>query len=1025
MFSFRRKPFRGARTARRIFLTSCAAAALACGTSAGLPQNLPTGLPPDLLLSPFDAEFVWVERWGSNDAWGNAAMWRTGAQVDAAVEGDNSVLILNRDIYRDTLQELPVPEGSPPDSAGARIWVGTAEPEGESGNDNIDVGGTFTLGDLTVQNVSAGVGRSFRSGGVLVFDSGDPARNARIVHLGDAASDGDDMNIREATDIRLDSHTEVYLLNTGAPFRVRDQSRIFGVGDLILNPGDHVAYSGERTGQGPEIERELRVEDFGRIATEGRILVNAARLRLTGFADIGGASEIVVNPGGQLMLDRSGVVAYALGAGSIRINSAGHEMDDGSNGALRQQAGEPGDVATVVNSVEVMGDSRLHARNAGTLVLTGDISGIGELRKTGEGTLRLEGLVRNTGGWEITNGTVEVVRTNGLPEGPLRFGSPENRRTLVLAGDQTVTLLDGDSPDPDDPGAENTLTLHLAPETVLTVDQAKVVEGEAEIDTRFQGEITGAGGFTKTGEGIFRFTRWPKAYTGPTTVGQGVLALSESAALAQTASVDVQAGGQLRLTTSGDDVRYRFGGPLTLAGDGRGGAITVGEERGILGALRYDPGSGEHTATLESGVVIAEDTTVHVNGIDKTLVLEGALSGAGTLKRSGGGDLVLRGESTLTGGTRIENGITRVQSGSALGSGPMQFVDATMSATVDLDIGGEQVVADLFGGSTEDALFVRGGTRLVIGGGTASADAPFRGVVTGGGSITKRAGGAWHFSGFLSGLSELRAESGTVRLTTGGSQIGALRIESGAEGVFEGTFSSVPLHVDGRWTVEHAAENGAVFSGAPVTVSGEMRFAASLGTGTAPVRVDQDLVFAAGARIAVPGAAVPAEGEVVYSLVSAGGTVQGLDQAVVIAPGGARGDLEMDGGVLTVRLTAGDSATAALVDVMGSFGVRGDGVYVSPWLGDFEAPDFSADVRWILPHEQTWWWAAPGASGSDAWFYDVVLGWIRTGGDVYPFVYAHDFSAWMYYGLNTADNRLFYLYDDEPGWIEAPFAPEN
>ncbi|MCC5806317.1 MAG: autotransporter-associated beta strand repeat-containing protein [Opitutales bacterium] len=1003
----------------------CAVVSLSCGSeagAAGLPQNLPAALPPDLLLTPFDADFVWAERWGSNDAWGNAAMWRTGAQLDTAVGGDNSVLILNRGIYRETLQELPVPDGSPPDAAGARVWVGTAEPEGESGNDNIDVGGTFTLGELTVQNVSVGVGRSFRSGGVLVFDSGDPARNARIVHLGDESSGGDDMNIREATDIRLDSHTEMFLLNTGSRIRVRDQSRIFGTGDLILNPGDHIAYAGEATGQGSAIERELRVEDFGRIATEGRILINAARLRLMDFGDIANASEILVNPGGQLMLDRSGAVAYALGIGFLRINSEGHEMDGGDNGALRQQAGEPGDVASVVNPVEVIGDSRLHVRNAGSLVLTGDISGIGELRKTGEGTLRLEGLARNTGGWEITNGTVEVVRANGLPEGPLRFGSPENRRTLALSGDQTVTLLDGDAPDPDEPDAENTLVLNLAPESTLTVDQAKLSEGDAEDDTRFQGAITGGGGFTKTGDGILRFTRWPKAYTGPTTVDKGVLAVSESAALAQTDFIDIYAGGQLRLTSSGDGVRYRFGGPLSLAGEGRGGDITVGVERGILGALRYDPGGGEHTATLESEVVIPEDATIHVNGLDKTLILEGPLSGNGTLTRSGGGDLILRGENSLTGGTRIENGITRVQAGSSLGTGPLQFVDVDVSATVDLDNGGEQVVADLFGGSTEDALFVRSGTRLVIGGDGGSTAEPFRGVITGGGSIALRAG-EWHCAGFLSGLSELLAESGMLRLSTGGSQIGELRVDSAAEAVLEGTFSSVPLSVDGRWTVEHAAEHGAVFT-STVSVSGEVRFAGSLDA-AAPLRVDQNLVFAEGARISVPGAIVPAEGESVYSLASVGGSVQGLENVLVLAPAGAQGVLEMTDGVLSVRLSAEDGAPAELVDVMGSFAIAGDGTYESPWLGVFEAPGFSANVRWILPYEQTWWWAAPGASGGDAWFYDIALGWVWTGESVYPFVYADDFSAWMYYGLNTTDHRLFFLYDDEPGWIEAPFAPES
>lgn len=632
--------------------------------SGGLPQNLPAGLPGDLLLSPFEGDRVWVERWGSNGPWSDGGLWRTGAQVGGhpEVSFDNAVLIEDRDLYRGSLQGI-LPAPGVPNAPGVRVWVGTASPEAASGNDNIDVTSAFTVGALTVQNVSVGAGRSFRNGGTIAFDSGDPLQPARFVQLGDESSTGADVNIRGGTRMRLDSPTEFFLLNTASRFRVRDNSQIFGTGDLFLNPGEANAYTGTATGQGAVIQRELRVEDTGRIATSGEIHIGAARLRLIDSADIINAAGIFIHPEGQLRLDRTGTVAYDLGGGPITLNSEGHLMDDESNGALRQQAPGVGDVATVANVLVVAGDARVHAREAGTLRLTGAVSGPAELRKTGEGILRLEGVLSNLGGLNLSNGTAVLTAANRLQGVPLRFATAANMRRLTVTGDQTVSLLDGDSPDPSEPGAVNTLVLELGSAgTTFSVDQAMLLDADGdETSTRFQGEITGAGGFLKEGDGILRLTRWANTYTGPTTIAQGVLEVSASAAPVNTASLVVEEGGQLRLTTSGIGVFYPFGGPLTLAGMGRGGNATEGEGQGVRGALRYDPGAGQHSAVIARGVTLSADAGIHINGSDRSLVLTGDLSGPGALIKSGAGALVLEGTASHGGGSVVENGRLSVE----------------------------------------------------------------------------------------------------------------------------------------------------------------------------------------------------------------------------------------------------------------------------------------------------------------------------------------------------------------------------
>lgn len=706
-------------------------------TSAGLPAFLPANLPTDLLLNPIDADLYWVERWDSNDFWANPDVWQNPQDIlnhpDVAASGlgfdflfryrwifrdDNYQHALANGFIADAFDDLGLPGHVPagyalreierelgqpqliPNSAGTRAWVFAASdtfPGG--GNDNIDVTGTFTIGELTVQNSSNDSGRSFRGGGTIIMDSGDPLKNARFVLLGTdreitghEVADGlydnwsDDVNFRAGTNLQLNSNLEMYLLaEVGAPrFRLRGSSRITGTGDLIINPGNAADYADTGSGNVGQIRRELRVEDSGRIATFGDIYINAARVRLGRdnvageSADIINTSGIFIGEEGQLRLDRRGTVVYDLnhaGGAVITINSAGHLMDDDSNGAIRQHGREDPtfsnlDIATIRNDIVVAGDSRIHARNQSTLILEGDITGPGEIRKTGEGFLVLKGN-NSFGGTVVGNGTLTIDSADALPVGPLRFANRDNTRTLNLFGSHVVTSLDGSAPDPAEPGSSNNLVLNLGPAgTSFTVNQAIFFDSEGDEDsTRFQGDIAGAGDFIKDGDGVLRFTRWAKTYTGATIINQGVLEVSESAALADTSGITVNSGGQLRLSTNGTPT-YSFGGVLTLDSLGRSGNVMPGQGMGIRGGLRQDPGGDDHDATLTNDIVIAGDSGIHVNNATNSLTLTGSITGAADLVKSGGGGLILTGNNAgFSGHVVVENGLFVVDGGSVLGTG--------------------------------------------------------------------------------------------------------------------------------------------------------------------------------------------------------------------------------------------------------------------------------------------------------------------------------------------------------------------
>ncbi len=217
------------------------------------------------------------------------------------------------------------------------------------------------------------------------------------------------------------------------------------------------------------------------------------------------------------------------------------------------------------------------------------------------------------------------------------------------------------------------------------------LEGVLEDDygaLRLRNNWTGPGGLTKTGAGVMSMTGSGKEYLGPTVVDFGVLRLTEPATPSQTASMTVHPGGQLRLVSEGDRL-YPLGGTLSLNSMGRGGDVPVGEELGLLGALRFDPGSNGNRAELTNSVVMAGPTSVHVDGADNALVLSGDLSGPGLFSKSGGGTLVLSGDSQgYTVPVIVSNG--QLQVDGHLGS-------ATVTVRADAVVRGSGRIEDLSG----------------------------------------------------------------------------------------------------------------------------------------------------------------------------------------------------------------------------------------------------------------------------------------------------------------------------------------
>jgi autotransporter-associated beta strand protein len=261
--------------------------------------------------------------------------------------------------------------------------------------------------------------------------------------------------------------------------------------------------------------------------------------------------------------------------------------------------------------------------------------------------------------------------------------------TLTFAGGSTPAVIEATGTGPglsefDLPGG-----VTLATDLQLAI--ANLVGNPVHGALRLRGAWDGPGGLLKQGPGVASLTGPGKTFSGPLGIAQGVLQVTQPATPAQCAGVSVQPGGQLRLV-SGNDLNgprsHSFGGPLVLAGSGRGAEIPTTPENGVEGALRYQPDTaGSNRALVTNPVALAAAAEVHTAGPDNTLELTGPLSGTATLTKSGAGTLALTGASpAFTGPLTVT-------------SGPLEIAGKLPAAPVELAAG-----TLLFGSGSTGAL---------------------------------------------------------------------------------------------------------------------------------------------------------------------------------------------------------------------------------------------------------------------------------------------------------------------------------
>jgi len=445
-------------------------------------------------------------------------------------------------------------------------YMGVGEQPGSDGTLAVS-GGTLNFGSVLQVGDFGGVGTVNQTAGTvrLAQTCGTPA-SCPALNIGNQGGTGT-YNISGGT-LELNGGLHNIGRSDGSNPASHGTLNISGDGLVVLQPdtgfsngtlviGSRVSTS-DAGGQGDGVIHQ----------TGGTLRVaNDSTLFLSGYGD--GTYDLL---GGILQIGGNSLRTHYAGSGSYSFNFGGGTIEIFGT-ALASDV----DAVLLADTVSTIDTNGLGA------TWTGILSGDGALRKSGGGTLVLNGANSYTGGSWITGGTLQLGATGSLsPTGAVQvddgavFDVNDNTQTIgAFAGAGNVLLGSGE----------------------LTTD--------SDLDTTYSGEMSGTGSFIKAGSGILQMTG-DSTYTGDTTVRGGQLALNGTL----TSDVTVEAGAGLS-------------GNGTMAG------------LSILGGAAIAPGNSIGTLHVTGNASFASNSTYRVElnsagnsdlvDIDGTATIDGGL----------------------------------------------------------------------------------------------------------------------------------------------------------------------------------------------------------------------------------------------------------------------------------------------------------------------------------------------------------------------------------------------------------------
>jgi autotransporter-associated beta strand protein len=568
--------------------------------------------------------------------------------------------------------------------------------------------------------------------------------NGTPVTLGDTGSTSPNINLTAALtpgSLAVNSAKDYTLGGTGSLAGAMSLTK-YGGGTLTL--GNNHTFTGTTTIQGGTIKA-------------GALAVTA------GASSLGNATSAVTLGG---TLGKGSLVYTGNSANYTRgftIGSGGGQLD-----------------ATVAGQTLALGTGNITAGGPltfggnGNIQVNSVISGSGSLTKTGAGRLIINNTQTFTGAVAIHEGSVKM-------SGGRLFAANTN---LSIAAN-AVWLLDGSSQ------TLNTLTgLGTVSEEYANAGTDVLTVGNSGSSFTFAGTLAGGNGtvagkraiaLTKTGAGTMTLTG-NNTHTGTTTISAGTLQVGAGGSSGNLGTGAVVNHASLVFNRSDSGylsyvVPNAVSGTGTLTKSGAGTIILAGTNSyagtTTISAGVLQIGAGGSTGTLGSGAVV-NNANLTFNRSDAAYVAANAISGTGTLIKTGAGTVTLSGTSTYTGNTTVSEGTLALTG--TIHSGSTATVRAAKGGTLRL-----------LNGS------ITAGSLVVDTGGTLAGHGSLQGNLVNHGTVLADSTGPIVVNGTVT-------NSGTMRLTSGSLSSTGLFINNGVLDIINGP-QALPPNFQNNGTV--------------------------------------------------------------------------------------------------------------------------------------------------------------------------------------------------------------------------------
>lgn len=411
---------------------------------------------------------------------------------------------------------------------------------------------------------------------------------------------------------------------------------------------------------------------------------------VSGGGSLAGRQGQVLTIGGNLSVASDGIMTVALGAPEVAgtsglFNVTGDVALDGKLNITDQGGFAPGlyrivdYTGTLTRNTMTIGDVPVDTDVTQMSIQTSVANQVNLLNMSGaELNFWDGGNMANHGNNDIDGGTGtwNKANTNWADKDGALHGAWSDGQYAIFTGTAGTVTVDNSGGDIVVDGMQFAVDGYRIEGDAITLQDGEAIirvgvgnSSGMTMSATIASELKGNGSLTKSDLGTLILTA-DNSYTGGTTVTEGILQLGDDGA---TGSVQGDITNNATLAVNRSDaytLSGRISGSGALAQNGTGTLILT-SKNSYTGGTTIKTGStlqlgdGNTSGSITGNVT--NDGVLAINRSDR-VVLDGAISGTGSLQHNGTGTTVLTGNSAWSGGTTINAGTLQIGKGGTTGS---------------------------------------------------------------------------------------------------------------------------------------------------------------------------------------------------------------------------------------------------------------------------------------------------------------------------------------------------------------------